>query len=367
MTDTNTLYNIALSLVPDIGPVTSKLLISYCGSAEEVFKASKKQLAKIPQIGPAVISKLADPPPLDKAEEQIAYVEKIGGKVYLFHDDDYPKRLKHFETSPLVLYGRGELDLNPTRTVAIVGTRTPTEEGKLHTQRIVEELNPYGVQVISGLAFGVDSCAHRKSVDVDIPTIGVLGHGIDLIYPASNKLLVKKMMDQRGGVLTQFPIKCRFDRVNFPARNRIIAGMADVVIVVESKSRGGSMITAEFGNEMSKDVFAIPGRVTDEKSEGCNKLIKQHKAHLLESVADIAYIMRWEELDKQKTIQKSLFIDYTPEEERVISAINSNESITVDHLMFQLEMQPSKLASHLLNLEFKGAIKSLPGKKYMVI
>lgn len=361
----NILNNIALTMVPEIGPVMAKLLISYCGSAEAVFKASKRELLKIPGVGPKTVDKIVSSDTFERAENQMKYLSNHKGKAVVFHSDEYPQRLKHFDSSPLVLYLKGNMNLNHKRTVAIIGTRKPTEQGKINCEKLIEGLQDYGVQIISGLAFGIDTCAHKKSVETNTETIGVMGHGLDILYPAENRKLVSKMF-HNGGVLTEFPINTRPDRENFPMRNRIIASMSDVVIVVESKRKGGSIITAEFANTYSKDVFAIPGRTTDEASEGCNKLIKQHKANLLESAADIGYIMRWDETDKSRIVQKSLFIDFTEEEQKLIDILNAKDSVTVDELSHLLKLPHSNLANMLLNLEFKGAIRSLPGKKYIL-
>jgi len=364
--DKNLLHNIALTLTPEVGPKIAKLLISYCGSAEAVFSASKKELSKIPQVGLKTIEKIKNSrEAFSRAEEQIKFIDKIGAKAVVFHSDEYPQRLKHFDSSPLVLYARGNMNLNHPKTVAIIGTRKPTEQGKINCEKLIKGLQHYDVQIISGLAFGIDTCAHTQSVKLGMETIGVMGHGLDRMYPSSNKKLAAQMIEN-GGVLTEFPTETNPDRENFPMRNRIIASMSDVIVVVESKKRGGSIITAEFANAYNKDVFAIPGRITDEVSEGCNRLIKQHKAHLLESADDIGYIMRWDEFDKAKVVQKALFIDYTPDEQKVIDVLKKNTQITVDDLNYQLKMTPSELASMLLNLEFKGAIRSLPGKKYIL-
>ena len=362
----NLLHNIALTLIPDVGPVMAKLLISYCGSAEAVFKASKRELSKIPQVGLKTIEKISDhKEAFAAAEQELLFLEQNGGRATLFHSDAYPKRLKHFDSSPLVLYSKGKFEYNHPRTVAIIGTRNPTERGKINCEKLVSGLKRYDVQIISGLAFGIDTCAHHQSVTEGVETMGVMGHGLDRLYPASNKKLVQKMI-QRGGVVTEFPSGTNPDRENFPMRNRIIASMSDVIIVVESKKRGGSIITAEFANSYNKDVFAIPGRINDEVSEGCNRLIKQHKAHLLESADDVGYIMRWDELDKEKVIQKSLFLELSKEEQSVIDIIKEVAQITIDDLNSRLRLPPSELAAMLLNLEFKGAIRSLPGKRYIL-
>jgi len=233
-------------------------------------------------------------------------------------------------------------------------------------EKIIEGLLPYNVLVVSGLAYGIDATAHRKCIEVNIPTIGVLGHGLDRYYPAEHRSLAKKMIDH-GGVLTEFPSGTKPDRENFPMRNRIIAALSDVVIVIESKRKGGSIITAEFANEYNKDVFALPGPVTEELSEGCNKLIKQNKAHLIESAADVAYITRWEEIDAGKVFQKQLFVELDEDETKMVAILRDNKEIAVDAITYKMGKSPSEVASILLSLEFKGIVKSLPGKKYVLL
>ncbi len=231
-------------------------------------------------------------------------------------------------------------------------------------EKIVEGLKPFDVLLISGLAYGIDVTAHKKSLEADIPTVGVLGHGLDRFYPSDHTALAKKMIQHHGGVITEFPSGTLPDRENFPMRNRIIAAMSDVVVVIESKRKGGSIISAEFANDFNRDVFALPGPVNDERSEGCNKLIKQNKAHLIESASDIAYVMRWEELDAKKVVQQQLFIELEEDESRMMTIIRDAREITIDVLTYKMAMTPSSVSSLLLNLEFKGLVRSLPGKKY---
>ncbi|MBC7886069.1 MAG: DNA-protecting protein DprA, partial [Saprospiraceae bacterium] len=284
MSTQDILYLIALTKLPKVGPVIAKNLISYCGGVEEVFKVGKKSLLKIPGIGQAVTENFDTVGAMKLAEKEMKFIEKNHINVLSYLDEDYPKRLSNFDSSPVILYYKGNVNLNHHRTVAIVGTRRPSEYGKIMCDRIIEGLLSYNVLLVSGLAFGVDAAAHRKCVETGIPTLGILGHGLDIIYPSEHKALSKKMIEN-GGVLTEFPSETKPDRENFPMRNRIIASISDVVVVIESKRKGGSIITAEFANEYNKDVFAVPGSVTDELSEGCNKLIKQNKAHLIESAA----------------------------------------------------------------------------------
>jgi len=357
---------IALSMIEKVGPILARYLISYCGGVEQVFESTKSQLSKVPQVGDATIKRLLDGSAFEKADEQLEFLDKKGIRAYSYLDEDYPQRLKHFETSPVVLYFNGGGELNHPRTIGIVGTRKPTDRGSVICEKLVKGLKSYNVQIISGLAHGVDSLAHKSAIDQDIPTIGVLGHGHDIIYPAVNRNLSEKMLPS-GGTLSEFPIKSRIDREHFPMRNRIIAGMSDALIVVESASSGGSMITAEFANQFNKDVFAVPGRISDEYSQGCNKLIKINKAHLLESAEDIAYIMRWEEADAKKVVQASMFGELDTAEQQIVDILKGKPEINIDELNYQLNMQSSELAAHMIGLEFKGVIKPRPGKKFILV
>jgi DNA processing protein len=364
MTDQEIIYHIALSMHTKVGPITAKSLIAYCGSIESVFKESKKNLVKIPGVGEAFVKVFDPKAQLAKAESEYSFCQKNDVQVLTYIQTDYPKRLTYFEQSPIVLYYKGQAKLNHYRTVAFVGTRLPSEYGKIMCDRIIEGIAPYDTIVISGLAFGIDATAHRQCVALNIPTIGVMGHGHDRIYPSDHKSLAKKMIDGGGGILTEFPINTKPDRENFPMRNRIIAALSDVIVVVESKRSGGSIITAEFGNEYNKDVFALPGHVNEELSEGCNKLIKQNKAHLIESASDISYIMRWDEIDAGKVIQKQLFVDLDDKETMAVQILRDNKEISIDALTYKMNLQPSEVSSILLGLEFKGLVRTMPGKKY---
>lgn len=359
------LYKIALTFVPNIGPVLSKNLIAYTGSAEAVFKENKKSLAKIPGIGDSKAKDIINADVFKRAEQEISFIDKNEIKCLFYLDDEYPKRMKNFDYCPIVLYYKGNQDLNHFRTVAIVGTRKPTECGKRITEILVENLKQHNVQIISGLAYGVDGIAHKKAVSFHLPNIAVLGNGLDTIYPAEHKELSKKII-KNGGLLTEFASGTIPDRNNFPMRNRIIAAMSDAVIVIESKISGGSIITAEYANEYNKDVFAVPGRYNDETSAGCNALIKRNKAHLIENIDDLLYIMRWEDIDKKRTVQTSLFIDLDPEEQRIVDILREKKEMSIDEMTYTLNIPTSVLAAQLLTLEFKGALRSLPGKMYIL-
>lgn len=355
---------LALKNVPQVGDIMAKNLISYCGDATSVFNEPLRHLMKIPGVGETVARNIREAD-FTRAERELEFIQRNEIQVFAYHMSDYPHRLKPFDDSPFLLFYKGKDVLNHARTVGIVGTRTPTDYGRLMCDKIVESLIPYNPLIISGLAYGIDGIAHKKSLATSLPTIGILGHGLDMIYPATHRSLAEKML-QGGGLLCEFPSGTKPDKENFPMRNRIIAALSDVLVVVESRKKGGSIITAELANDYNKDVFAVPGRLHDELSEGCNKLIKQNKAHLIESADDIGYIMRWEELDARKLIQTSLFVELEATEQEVVQLLQKEKELSIDQITYRLLKQPSEVSSLLVNLEFKGVVRSLPGKKYVL-
>lgn len=360
------LHQIAITKIRKIGPVSAKLLIAHLGSAEALWNADKVDLLAIPQIGASTVQQIFDnkEKALQEAEAELGFIEKNKVKVLYYLNDDYPRRLKYFDQSPVILYYRGSANLNPQRTVGIVGTRKPSSYGTVECEHLVEGLQSYGVSIISGLAFGIDTISHRAAVDTQQETIGVLGHGLDMVYPASNRLLAQKM-EAHGGLLTEFGFGSRPDRENFPMRNRIIAALSDAVVIVESAIKGGSIITSEFADAYNKDIFALPGRVNDPMSEGPNHLIKTHKAHMITSAADIGYIMRWEEIANQP-VQAQLFIDLTEREQTLVDYLRQHKELPIDALQHLMQMPSSEISSLLLQLEFKGIVRPLPGKRYMI-
>ncbi len=362
----HTLEKIALTLIDGVGPITSRQLVAYVGSVQDVFKCKKKDLLSIPGIGEKTVhSILHHKEAFVRAEEELKFIQKHDIKVLFYADKEYPFRLKAYEDSPVVLYYKGAGDLDHHRIVAIIGTRSPTEGGKVLCEKLVEELSSYQVLVVSGLAYGVDITAHRTCVEAGIPTVGVMGNGLDKIYPVAHAITTKKMI-QSGGLLTQFMTGTKPDRENFPMRNKVVAGMCDAIVVIESGLEGGSMITAEFGNIYNKDVFAYPGRPMDTMSEGCNTLIKRNKAGLIESAADLAHAMNWEKTSTQ-TVQRAMFVELNDTEQQVVTLLKQNEYISIDRMYVEMKMTPSMIAGVMLELEFKGVIKSLPGKKYMLV
>lgn len=358
------MHNIALSKIPFVGPVLARNLVSYCGGVQGVFEAHAKELSKVPGVGNTIVEAILGKQYFEEAERELAFVEKHRIQVLCYLDENYPKRLKNFNNSPVVLYYKGNADLNQARTVGIVGTRTPTPHGKAMCEELVEGLKAYNVLIVSGLAYGIDVTAHRKSLELGLETLGVLGHGMSRIYPHQHAGVAQEMVEQ-GGVMTEFGWATKPDRENFPMRNRIIAAMSDALIVVETADRGGSIITAEIANEYNKDVFAVPGRVKDKFAQGCNRLIKTHKAALIERAGDVAYIMRWQEMDKgSRQAQAQLFAELSPNELRLVELLKNKDALGIDQLSHQAQLSPSNTAAVLLELEFKGLVRSMPGKLF---
>jgi|TARA_Y100000031_G_C8243715_1_gene396988 DNA processing protein len=356
-------YQISLTLIPGIGDIVGKKLIAYCGGVEAVFKENKNALMKIPGIGSSTVNSIISQKVLHKAESEISFIEKNNIKALFYTDPDYPARLLNCEDGPLLLYYKGNADLNVPRVIGFVGTRKATNEGKVNCERMIKGLSSKGVLVVSGLAYGIDSYSHKAALDDGLQTVAVLGHGLDRIYPSQNKKLAAKMIDN-GGLLTEFLTKTNPDRENFPKRNRIVAGMCDAILVVESGIRGGAMITAGLANSYNRDVFAVPGRVNDEYSKGCNMLIKSTRAALAETEKDIAYIMGWDDIKVDVKEQRDLFLQLTQTQKLVYDIIEETKEISIDKLVIQSALPASKVASTLLTLEFEGLIQSLPGKLY---
>lgn len=360
------LYQIALTLIPNIGPVQAKQLIEHFGNAESIFKAKKKDLSAVDGIGEIRAKQIKDFNQFKDAEDEIKFTEKHHIQCLFLTNNDYPKRLLHCYDAPTILYYRGNANLNNSKIISIIGTRDNTDYGKQVTEDLITELIPYNVLVVSGLAYGIDAIAHKASIKNNVANVGVLAHGLDSIYPAQHKSLAKDIL-LNGGLLTEFRKNTKADRYNFPQRNRIVAGMADATIVVETASKGGSMITAELAYNYNKDVFAIPGKIYDGKSSGCLKLIQQNKAILLSSTEQLIEEMGWQEKKKQPKKQRELFIELTEDEKTILQLINSKETISIDDIYLQSGLSSSSIASAILNLELQNIVLSLPGKMYRLV
>lgn len=361
-------YQIGLTLLEGVGDVLAKNLVAYCGSAEQVFRTGKTQLEKIPGIGAFVANTIYQSArtALNRAESEMRFIESHSVKPLFFTDKEFPQRLHNCYDSPVMLYYNGNADLNTAKIVSVVGTRTPSSFGKQTTEKFIEELKDSGCLIVSGLAYGIDIMAHKASLDHGLDTIGVLAHGLDRVYPAVHTQYAERML-QQGGLLTEHISDTNPDRENFPKRNRIVAGMCDALVVIESKRGGGSLITATIANAYNKDVFAFPGRAGDVLSEGCNGLIKTNKANLIESSADLMYIMNWgDELKKKPVSQIPLLLNLSRDEQLIVNAFGKKDQLHVDEICYATSFPISKTSSHLLQLEFSNVVKSLPGKMYQL-
>ncbi len=360
------IYQIALTLVPKVGDVIAKKLIAYCGSAEAVFMEPRKNLMRIPGVGSVLANTIVSKDLLSAAEFELRFMEQNGVCPVYFKDDDYPFRLKQCVDSPIVLYQKGsEVNLNAKRIISIVGTRKATDYGLRITEQIVQDLSQLDdVLVVSGLAYGVDVAAHKACLKYNLPTIGVLAHGLDRMYPSVHKKISEEMQRQ-GALLSDFTSGNRPERENFPKRNRIIAGLADATLVVEARKKGGALITADIANSYSRDVFAVPGRVGDENSEGCNQLIRRNQAALIQSADDICYLMGWDaDSEKKNAKQVELFIELNKDEEALLGVLSSKEKLSIDLIALQAKLSIPKILQVLLQLELKGLVRSLPGNEY---
>jgi len=371
MIDESLKYKIGITLIKGIGCNLAKNLIAYVGSVEGVFNEKQKNLAKIPGIGEILSKEIVSQDVLARAEKEIEFIQKNKIQTIYFTDRDYPYRLKECPDSPVMLYTKGNCDLNKGKFIGIVGTRNATETGKENCKKLISDLaaSQPNTIIVSGLAYGVDICAHKAALDAGLPTIGVIGHGLDRIYPATHRPTAVKMLEQ-GALLTEYLSGTNPDRQNFVQRNRIIAGMCDAIVVVESAAKGGALITAELANDYNRDVFAFPGRVNDEWSAGCNALIKNNKASLIVSADDILRFMSWEKQNSglPSNVQTALFLDLSDHEQQIVNLLRQNsEGIQLNELAIQLEKPVSKISSMLLEMEFKGVVKCLPGNLYRIV
>jgi DNA processing protein len=363
------LYQIGLTLIEGVGDVNAKALLAYCGSAKDVFKQKKAVLKKIPGIGEYSAKAVARGSViLKRAEEEIKFIKKYNIKPLFFTDAEYPARLKYCNDSPILLYYKGTADLNTPKIIGVVGTRRPSKYGIEKTEELIRELAGTNILIVSGLAYGVDVLAHKTALDHKLTTVGVVAHGLDRIYPQTHDKIAKRMLKD-GGILTDFMSGTNPDAVNFPKRNRIVAGLCDALVVMESRRTGGSLITATIASSYNKDIFAFPGHAGDELAEGCNGLIKRNKAALIENADDLLYAMQWLEADLQKPKSKQipLLINLSEEERPIMALFEEKNAMHVDEICQTMQIPASKISSILLQLEFSNLIRSRPGKIYEMI
>ncbi len=359
-------YKIAISKIPGLGPVNIKNLISYCGSVKNIFETDKNKLLKIPGIGKKTAdSILKNKHLLNKAESEIDFIEKNEIYTHFYLEENYSFLLKQCADAPIIYFQKGNINFQNRKIISIVGTRNATQKGKAVCENLIKELAESGHNpiIVSGLAYGIDICAHKAALKYNLETVSVLAHGLDKIYPAAHKKTAAEIIKQ-GAIITEFTRDATFDRQNFLKRNRIIAGLSDATVIIESAEKGGSLVTADIANSYNRDVFAVPGRLTDKFSEGTNKLIKTHKAFLLQSAKDIEYILNWEQNIKPK--QKVLFVEFSEDEKRIAAILQKNGKATIDYICKKTRFNSAKVSSLLLEMEFKDAVKCLPGKVFEI-
>ncbi|MBJ6368203.1 DNA-processing protein DprA [Snuella sedimenti] len=367
MSENDLLYTLALQHVPKIGDITAKKLITNCGSAEAVFKEKKQNLLKIDGIGSIMLNDLNEKDHLVAAEAEIHFMESNNITCSYFKDANYPGKLKHCIDGPILLFQSGQININHQPIISIVGTRKITTHGIAFCEALVEALTPYNPIIVSGLAYGTDITAHKAALKHNLQTIGCLAHGLNQIYPKVHKKYVAAI-ENNGGFFTDFWSSATFDRNNFLKRNRVIAGLSEATIVIESAEKGGSLVTADIANSYNRDVFAVPGRTTDTQSLGCNNLIKYQKAHMLSNPLDVPYILNWqlEEPNKQ-VVQKQLFVELEADEKVIYNYLKEHNKQLLDVIAVNCNMPIYKVASMLLNMELKGVVRPLPGKLFELV
>lgn len=358
------LYQIALHLTNGLGSVLIRHLIAHFGSAKSIFEANLKTLTRVPGVGEATARIILQKEGLKEAEKELKKLENTDVKVFFYTDTDYPQRLKSLYDAPVLLYGKGNLSFNEGRFVGVVGTRKSTDYGKNVTEQIVEGLAGKDTAIVSGLAYGIDITAHRACLKHHVPTIGVMATGVDVIYPATHSKTAHEMQSN-GGILTEYSLGTKPDFMRFPARNRIIAGLSDAIIVVEAAEKGGALITAEFANNYNRDVFAVPGNLSSSYSTGCNKLIRAHKAQIFTGVDDLLESLSWLPEHSKNNVQSvALPEHFTQEESQIVSLLRQKGEMNIDDLTWESKIIAGKLATLLLNLELQGYVRVLPGKRF---
>ncbi|MDP3313838.1 DNA-processing protein DprA [Lutibacter sp.] len=366
MLEEELLYVLALQRVKGIGDINAKKLIAHCGNAKNIFKEKKATLQKINGIGSFTIQHLSDTAYLKEAELELAYISKNNISTLYFEDLDYPTKLKHCVDAPILIFKEGNIEFTQS-IISIVGTRNITSYGRDFCEKFIEDLVPFNPIIVSGFAYGVDICAHKAALKNKLQTIGVLAHGFEEIYPKAHKKYVSEM-NKNGGFLTEFWHKDPLQRENFLKRNRIVAGISEATVIIESAEKGGSLVTADIANSYNRDVFAVPGRASDNFSKGCNDLIKRNKAAILTDAKDLIEMLNWNVGTKiSNVIQKQLFIELSEVEQQIYDFLIENGKELLDIIAIQCNLPIHKTTSLLFNLEMKGVVKPLPGKLFEAV
>lgn len=368
MTGNELITTLALMRIEGVGDIVAKKLINHCGSAEGVFNAKRNQVLAIEGVGEILYKNLKDNAAAFRhAEAEYKFIEQSGIKALYYQEEEYPERLKHCIDGPVILFTSGTIKMHGKKTISIVGTRQMTSYGADFCRKFIEDLAPLDPIIISGFAYGVDIFAHQVAMEQGLQTIGVVAHGLNQVYPKVHKKYVAAM-EQNGGFFTEFWSTSNPDKENFVRRNRIVAGLAEATVIIESADKGGSLITANVANDYNRDVFAVPGRVTDKYSQGCNNLIRSQKANLLTNAADLVYLLNWQLQEKKKQpVQKQLFVTLEPEEQMVYDYLLKHGKELMDIIALECNMPIFRLSSLLLNMELKGVIRPLPGKLFEAI
>jgi DNA processing protein len=361
------LYQLALTLVPNIGDVHAKILVQHFGDAKSVFGAKQSVLEKLEGIGTVRARSVKQFKDFEAAEKEIRFIEKYKVQALFLTDPSYPKRLLNCYDPPTMVFYKGSANLNASKVLAIVGTRSNSDYGKSFTEKLIKDLAGGDIIITSGLAFGIDAIAHKAAVKNGIPTIGVVGHGLDKIYPEANTSLAKEMVREGGGIFTEFFSGTRPDKHNFPLRNRIVAALSDATVVVETAIKGGSMITAKLADAYNRDVFAVPGRTIDKASAGCNHLIQHNKAIMLTDAGQLMEVLGWKEKKTKVKRQKELFIELSAEEKLVVQILREKENVHIDEINISSGLTSSAVAAAILNLELQNVIAGMPGKMYRLL
>ena len=365
------IYQIGLTMINGVGDIIARQLLQAAGDAEAVFAEKAQWLERIQGVGHKIAEEIKNPEVLARAEKELAFVEKNNIKCYFITDADYPSRLRECEDAPVMFFFKGDTNLNAKHIISIVGTRNATDYGYSLSESLIKDLSQSfpDLLIISGLAYGIDISAHRNALKYGLPTVAVLAHGLDRIYPSVHRSTAVQMLEQ-GGLLTDFPRGTDPDRQNFIRRNRIVAGLADATVVIESAEKGGSLITADIAFSYGRDVYCFPGRVDDDHSKGCNSLIRTNKAGLITSATDLISSLRWDtevSPSKKEPLQTEMFFPENTQLSQIVSIIKKNEEIGINELSLQTKIPVYQLTPLLFELEMNGTIKSLPGNIYKPI